>query len=136
MNNIITPLKDLLAEAAIIQDFLEEPITDDMEAVIERGNNILAYIARTGKMKADARFHKDIKTRSSIMQQLKEMSTTLKLPASTMNNLVNAMCEEENHLLEWCDRLNRTSTHQLDWLRTLVSKEKEEMRLRGGISNT
>jgi hypothetical protein len=48
---------------------------------------------------------------------------------------VKANCETENFLYNWCERLNRSATHQLDWLRSLVSKEKEEMRLSGGFNN-
>lgn len=131
----ITPFDDLMSEAGAIQKFLEEPFSDEIESVVSRGDELLGYIARTGKMRADAKFHLDRKMKSSIMEQVKEMGEGLKLPASTLNELVKANCEAENYLFLWCERLNRSATHQLDWLRSLVSKEKEEMRLSGGFNN-
>jgi hypothetical protein len=130
----ITPFEDLLGEAEAIQDFLEEPILDEIEAVVSRGDELLGYIARTGKMKADAKYHLDNKMKSAIMDTVRVMGKNL-MPASTLNELVKANCETENFLYNWCERLNRSATHQLDWLRSLVSKEKEEMRLSGGFNN-
>ena len=40
----------------------------------------------------------------------------------------------ENLLVNTLERLNRAATHQMDWLRTVISKAKEEMRYSNGIS--
>lgn len=130
----ITPFEDLFGEAEAIQEFLEEPTPDEIEAIVDRGNELLGYISRTGKMKADAKYYLDKKMKSAIMDQVRELAKT-QMPASTLNDLIKANCERENFLFNWCDRLNRTATHQLDWLRSLVSKEKEEMRLSQGFNN-
>lgn len=130
----ITSFNDLLSEAEAIQEFLEEPTPTEIEGIVARGDELLAYIARTGKMKADAKYWKDKKKKSAIMETVREMGKK-SMPASTLNELIEATCEVENMLYEWCDRLNRTATHQLDWLRSLVSKEKEQMRLSGGFNN-
>ena len=132
--NQITPFEDLLSEAEAIQEFLEEETPSEISLVLMRGNELLAYIARTGKMKADAKYWKEKKTKSAIMDTVKELGKDL-MPASTLNKLIDANCEKESMLLEWCDRLNRTATHQVDWLRSVLSKEKEEMRLSGGFNN-
>ena len=136
-NNIlmqITPFEDLLREAEAIQDIIEQPVPEEIEAIVNWGNELLGYIARTGKMKADARYHLDKKKKSAIMDTLREIGKNA-MPASTLNDLIKANCENENYLYEWCERLNRSATHQLDWLRSLVSKEKEQMRLNGGFNN-
>jgi len=130
----ITPFEDLLSEAQAIQDMLEQPIPTEIEGIINWGDELLGYIARTGKMKADAQYHLEKKKRSAIMDTVKEMGKDT-MPASTLNDLIKSMCETENYLFLWCDRLNRSATHQLDWLRSLVSKEKEQMRLSGGFNN-
>lgn len=130
----ITPFEDLLSEAEAIQEMLEQPVPEEIEAIVNWGNELLGYIARTGKMKADARYHLDKKKKSSIMDTLRDIGKNA-MPASTLNDLVKANCENENYLYEWCERLNRSATHQLDWLRSLVSKEKEQMRLSGGFNN-
>jgi len=130
----ITPFEDLLSEAEAIQDIIEQPVPEEIEAIVNWGNELLGYIARTGKMKADARYHLDKKKISAIMDTLREIGKNA-MPASTLNDLIKTNCENENYLYEWCERLNRSATHQLDWLRSLVSKEKEQMRLNGGFNN-
>jgi hypothetical protein len=130
---MITPFEDLLSEAEAIQEFLEEETPSEISLVLMRGNELLAYIARTGKMKADARYWKEAKTKSAIMETVRQLGKDL-MPASTLNKLIEANCEKEVMLLEWCDRLNRTATHQVDWLRSVVSKEKEELRLSQGFN--
>jgi len=134
MTELITPFEDLLNEAQIIQETLEAPIPSDIESVVMLGHELIAYIARTGKMRSDAKYYLNKAVKSSIMAQVKELGKTI-MPASTLNELVKASCENESYLFDWCDRLNRTATHQVDWLRSVVSKEKEQMRLSGGFNN-
>jgi len=33
--------------------------------------------------------------------------------------------------VDWLDRLNSASVHQLDWCRSVLSKHKEEMKITG-----
>jgi len=128
MLKIITPLNELEKEAEEIQSFLDITIGEDPEEIVSRGNDLSVYLSRSGKMLADAKYHLDQKKKSEIMGNLRSVGIKLNLPATTLNNLINASCENENYLVNWIDRLNRTSTHQLDWCRTLISKAKEEMK--------
>lgn len=130
----ITPLDDLLKESKVINDYLEITCSDDIEEVVNRGNNLAVYISRTGKMLADAKYHKDQKLKSSVFQTLHDTAKHAGLSVTTINKLIDANCETENYLVNWIDRLNRTATHGLDWCRTLVSKAKEEMRTSSGVS--
>lgn len=129
----ITPLDDLIQEAQQIQDFLEEPNPTEIEAIIDRGNTINSLIARTGKMTSDAKFWLNKKIQVATMEVKDGIGKGL--PASTLNNLITAMCDKEDAIYKWCDRLNRTATHQLGWLRSIVSKEKEQMKYAGGFNN-
>ena len=132
----LTPLTDLEIEATEIDAFLNITCSDDMNEVVERGNTLAVYIARTGKMLADARYHKDQKLKDSIIQTLRDTAKLAGLSITTINKLIDANCERENYLVNWIERLNRSATHQLDWLRTLVSKAKEEMRTSTGINGS
>ena len=87
-------------------------------------------------MLADSKYHQDQKLKSSVFQTLKDTAKLAGLSATAINKLIDANCEQENYMVNWIERLNRTATHQLDWCRTLVSKAKEEMRTSTGISNT
>lgn len=126
---MITTIDQLKKEAKIIQDFLDITMSDDPAEITQRGNDLAVYISRTGKMLADAKIYKDRRLRSEVFKQLKQSARSLELPTSVLNELIKASCENENYLVNWIERLNRTATHQLDWCRTLISKAKEEMRL-------
>ena len=117
-------------ECTEIQSFLEITMSEDGNEAQERGNELSVYIARTGKMLADAKAHLNRKKQSDVMKMLEEVAKkTPFATAKTVNALVDSICDEEQHIVDWCDRLNRTATHQLEWCRSVLSKTKEEMRL-------
>jgi len=124
----ISPLEELNKECEEIQDFLDITVGDEPQEIIDRGNDLAVYISRTSKMLADAKAHQDAKKKSAIMENLRDVGLKARVPASTLNDLIKASCEDENYLVAWIDRLNRTATHQLDWCRTLISKYKEELK--------
>ena len=53
-------LNRLQSEAQEIQEFLEITMSDNPQEVIERGNDLQVYMARTGKMLADANIETDV----------------------------------------------------------------------------
>lgn len=123
----ICTLEALEKEAKEIDSFLNISCSDDMNEVVDRGNDLAVHISRTGKMLADAKYHKDQKLKSSIIKTIQETAKMANLSITTINKLIDANCETENYLVNWIERMNRTATHQLDWLRTLISKSKAEM---------
>lgn len=126
MNTLITKIEDIKFELEAIQQFLEISISEDMAEVEQRGNELVVYMARSGKLLADAKYHRDEKLKSAIVEELKKI---LQLAPSTANKYIDALTKEENYLVSWSERVNRTCTHQIDWCRTLISKAKEEMRV-------
>jgi hypothetical protein len=130
----IGTIEALEKEAIEIDNFLSITCSEDINEVVQRGNDLAVYISRTGKMLADAKFHKDQKLKTSIIKTLQETAKMASLSVTTINKLIDANCEVENYMVNWTDRLNRTATHQLDWCRTLVSRAKEEMRTSSGVS--
>jgi hypothetical protein len=125
----ITPFDELVKEAETIQAFAEITVSDDMSEVVNRGNDLMTYIARTGKMQADAKYHLEIKRKGGALDVVARLSEGLKMSATVQNALIDSLSAGELSLYEGIERLNRTCTHQLDWCRTLVSKAKEEMRM-------
>ena len=122
---MITSTEEIKKELVDIQAELEVEMSEDAQEAVYRGNQLAAQMARSGKLLADAKVHRDRKLRSGVMQELKKL---VSLPATTANKYLDALCEEENYLVNWCERVNRACTHQLDWARTLISKAKEEMK--------
>ena len=133
MNTLITKIEDIKFELEAIQQFLEISISEDMNEVEQRGNELTVYMARSGKLLADAKYHRDEKLNSALVEELKKI---LQLAPSTANKYIDALTKEENYLVSWSERVNRTCTHQIDWCRTLISKAKEEMRVSSYGSRT
>lgn len=127
---MITPIEQLEKEVEDLDEYFSALPPDDPDMAIERGNELAAIIARTGKMLADAKWHLDTAMSESIARNLEKRADC---PASVLKQLVEASCKRENRLVNATERLNRAATHQLDWLRTVISKAKEEMRLSNGI---
>ena len=116
-------------EAQQILEFLEITMSDNPQKVIERGNVLQVYMARTGKLLADAKYILNDQKRHETMDIIRDFIIDQKLSAKVQNALIDGLCKEEQYLVDWCDRLNRTATHQLEWCRTVISKAKAEMAL-------
>lgn len=130
MLNNITPLDLLKEEAQQIQEFLEITPSEDGNEAVERGNELIVHIARTGKMLADAKYHFNQKKNGEVMDTLRKVAKeTPHATTKAVNLLVESVCREEQFMVDWLERLNRAATHQMEWCRSVVSKAKEEMRL-------
>lgn len=124
MQNLIASLDEIESELQSIQEFTEITPSEDVNEIVQRGNDLIAYLARTTKLLADSKYHKDSKINSAFMDEIRKIS---QLSASVANKYVDSLCKDENYLINWSERLNRTVTHQIDWCRTIVSKNKAEM---------
>lgn len=135
MNLLITPKEKILVELTNIDQFLNITMSENPEEAVQRGNDLAVYIARTGKMLADAKYWLNEAVKSEVMQTLVDTAKNSKATATAINALVNSLCREERYLVDWCERCNRTATHQLSWCVTVISKAKEEMRMSGAYIN-
>ena len=126
IKNVQSP-EQLFSLAETIHEFLKEEVhTDDIEVAVERGHKLAAYMANTGKALADAKYWKDQAVSNSVLSRLRD-TRAMNLPASVLNELIKAETKDHNYLVNWFDRLDKECTHQLDWLRTCISKEKTQM---------
>jgi hypothetical protein len=117
-------MDELEKQALEIYEYTTCHIPDDLSVLPEIGSNLSVFISRTGKLLSDAKLIQN-KALKIVLLELTEK----KLSPSITKELAYASCERENYLVDLIERLNRTCTHQLDWVRTLISKGKEEMRL-------
>jgi hypothetical protein len=127
INNIteLDILQDYLLE---IQAFIEQSyIPDDINNVIDRAGKLEGYMALSGKLLADAKWHYSNVFETGFVQIMK---TTSKYQASTTNLYLKSLCKDYQYLVDWSDRINASCTHQLDFSRTLISKIKAEMQSR------
>lgn len=136
MNLNITPQEQIADELKDIDGFLNITCSEQIEEVVQRGNDLAVYIARSGKLLADAKYHLNEKLKDEVFEAIRETGKQAKATATAVNAIVKSLCKDEQYLVDWCERINRAATHQLDWARTLISKAKEEMRISGSYQNT
>lgn len=121
--------QSFINEAQDIQSFLEIVMSDNPVEVVNRGNELQVYMARTGKMLADAKLLLNCQKKDETMTVVRNFIIDQKLSARVQNALIDGLCHDTQYLVDWIERLNAACTHQLDWCRSIVSKNKEEMRL-------
>jgi hypothetical protein len=124
----VTPYDKLLSEADEIQRFAEITVSDNPEEIIERINALCVYIARTGKMLADAKYHLARKCKDETMEVIKEILRVNNMSKKVQDSKIDGICADEKSLVVELNRLNASLTHQLDAMRSLLSYEKENMR--------
>lgn len=126
----VDTLENLETEAIAIEQLLSYTISEQPADAFDRGSTLAVYIARTGKMMCDAKYHQD-EARNKAIQAISGGDTLLRLPASTLNKYVDSCIQDENYMVNWCERLHRTCEKQWEWCRTIISYAKEEKKLGG-----
>lgn len=121
-------IEELRTECEMYQTELETVISTDINAAIERGVNISAYHARIGLMLAEAKLLARKKKSSEISEVVISIAKQNYLSAKAQNALVDSIASEELFYVDWLDRLNSMCVHQLDLIRSIISKGKEEMK--------
>lgn len=116
-------------EAQKIQDYLDITVSSDPAELIDRISTLMTYMSRSGEMLAQAKKVLRIKKTSEISGTILKIAKEQCLSASVQNALLDSICEEESFMVDWLERINRSCTHQIDGLRSLLSYEKEQMRL-------
>ena len=109
-----------------IQKYLEITVSDDPDEISERLSMIAVYMARTGFILAEARMELD---QARVLVYSSHAGTISKLPASVSKMFIESVTDQQNRLVNWVDRLNSTCIHQGDILRTLLSFQKENLKL-------
>ena len=114
-------------ELGVMDAFLQMECSEQVEEVVLRGNTLAVYIARSGKLQADAKHHLNARMKQEVFETLKTAAGQSGATSKAVNAIIDSLCREERYPTDRCERVNRSATHQLDWRRTLVSKAKEEM---------
>lgn len=133
MNLNITPIESIAEELAAIDSYLNITMSEDVQEAVLRGNDLAVYIARSGKLLADAKYYLNGKKKSEVFDTLRETASRAGATSKAVNAIIDSLCKEEQYLVDWADRVNKACVHNIDWCRTIVSKQKEEMRLARGF---
>lgn len=119
----------LQEEAQQIQDYLDIECSENPEEVLERIRAIMPYISRTAFMLAEAKKALRRKKATEISNTIINIAKEQCLSAKVQNTLIDSIAEEEAYLVDWLDRLNAAATHQVDALRSILSFERENLRI-------
>lgn len=120
------PLNSILKEIEDIQSFLEITTSDAPRELVQRLTDINVYMARTGKLLADAKSYQDKVVANVYAAHMDYIS---RVPATVAIKFVSSQCATANQLVTWIERQNRTLVHQGDNIRTQISFAKQDMSL-------
>lgn len=120
------PLIPMIHEIEEMQSFLETTASDNPKELIERLTDINVYLARSGKLLADAKAFQDEVTANVYVSHIEFLSH---VPATVAIKFVAAQSVTANQLVTWLDRINRTLVHAGDNIRTQISFAKQDMAL-------
>ena len=109
-----------------MQQYLEITVGDDPGEISERLSSIAVYMARTGHLLAEAKMELD---QARVSAYSTHVGTIGKLPATVSKMFIESVTDQQNRLVYWVDRLNSACIHQGDILRTLLSFQKENLKL-------
>ncbi|MDR3267085.1 MAG: hypothetical protein LBT24_05905 [Tannerella sp.] len=126
---IITEFDKLDSEAQTIQSYCEITPSDNPQEITERIIELGVCISRTGKMLADAKYHLNKKRNEETMCLIERLLSKEKLSAKVQNSLLDSICRDEQYLVDSIERLNRTCVHQQDAMRSILSYERENLRI-------
>lgn len=119
----------LQEEAKQISSYLQTTCQGNPQEIQQRIADTMVYVARTGEMLATAKQQLRRRKSEEIQKTIIAIAKENCLSAKVQNALLDSIAEEEAFLVDTLDRLNAAATHQLDALRTLLSYEREGMRL-------
>lgn len=122
-------IQTLTAEAEEISSYLQVTLQGSPEEIQRRIADTMAYVARTGEMLAEAKRMLRKRKSEEIQNTIIAIARENCLSAKVQNALLDSIAEDEAFLVDTLDRLNASATHQLDALRTLLSYEREGLRL-------
>ena len=110
-----------------IQPVIEaEYNADNPAAVMDRANTLEGYMALSGKMVADSNYRYREMMDSIFIESVRKMSG---MAPSILSKYLDNLCRDLRYLVDWTDRINRATVHELEFARTVISKLKEEMRI-------
>lgn len=120
------PKLKLYKECLEMQSFLEITTSDNPQELVQRLTDINVFMARSGKLLADAKLMQD-KTVANIYERRSDY--VIRMPATIATKFISSQSDDTNYLVNFLDRINRSCVHQGDNIRTQISFAKQDMAL-------
>lgn len=120
--------EEILQNLALYQSQIDDKLIDEPTQLLEQLAISESIMVNSGKLLADAKYWLNEAMHSEIISKLKELAKENKIVTSTaVNQIVKSLCKDQQYLVDWCERLNRSATHRADYARSIMSKQKAEM---------
>ena len=120
------PLPPVIKEIEEMQSFLEITASDNPKELIDRLTDINVYLARSGKLLADAKAYQDQVTANVYASHMEFIS---RVPATVAMKLSPRKVLTANQIVTWLDRINRTLVHGRRQYQDQISFAKQDMAL-------
>jgi hypothetical protein len=117
-------LLELMEKTAQISQYVSKDYSYEPIVLQERSITLTGHLQTSGELMADSQYLYDIEYAKQTEILFKDNP---KIAPTMVDKLVKGKVAEYNRLLILTDRLNRSITHQLDSIRTLISFLKSEI---------
>lgn len=124
----IKPQYKILEELVMYHDQIDTMLTDEPEAVVKELIIAENIMVNSGKLLSDAKYWLNKAMHSDTINTMKMLTKEQpKITSTAINQIVKSLCKDQQYMVDFAERLNRSATHRADYCRSIMSKHKAEM---------
>jgi len=124
----IKPQYKILEELVMYHDQIDTMLADEPDAVVKELIIAENIMVNSGKLLADAKYWLNEAMHSDTINTMKMLTKEQPMITSTaINQIVKSLCKDQQYMVDFAERLNRSATHRADYCRSIMSKHKAEM---------
>ena len=124
----IKPQYKILEELVMYHDQIDTMLADEPDAVVKELIIAENIMVNSGKLLADAKYWLNEAMHSDTINTMKMLTKEQpKLTSTAINQIVKSLCKDQQYMVDFAERLNRSATHRADYCRSIMSKHKAEM---------
>lgn len=128
IRNQVKPQYKILDELVIYHDQIDTMLVDDPNVVVDELIIAENIMVNSGKLLADAKYWLNEAMHSDTINTMKMLTKEQpKITSTAINQIVKSLCKDQQYMVDFADRINRSATHRADYCRSIMSKHKAEM---------
>ena len=128
IRNQVKPQYKILDELVIYHDQIDTMLVDDPNVVVDELIIAENIMVNSGKLLADAKYWLNEAMHSDTINTMKMLTKEQpKITSTAINQIVKSLCKDQQYMVDFAERLNRSATHRADYCRSIMSKHKAEM---------
>lgn len=123
-------IEEIKEEVHQYQKALEKPVPLEINHCLERLSYLSGICSRSGFLLAHAKKNLRMVKDDQINHYLAKTNEKF-LSSKIQNTILECLAIEETYFVELLEKMNDACSQQIDVCRTIISKEKEEMKFAG-----